>query len=109
VDVSHGVLVVNANGTLLIHLLQTINGSDFAVVSICDAGNPMPASCVNDTIFITVNAINDPPVLDNENVSTNEDTPVGVILPMPVISIPILPLLRQIQLLLLMSRMVFSS
>ncbi len=77
VDVANGILVVNANGTYSYTPNPNYNGPDTAVITICDAGNPMPAICINDTLFITVAPFNDPPVLDNENISTNEDTPVN--------------------------------
>src|SRR5258705_12392789 len=72
---SNGSILINANGTYTYTPSANFNGTDQVVVSICDAGTPMPAICVNDTIFITVNPVNDVPVLDNENISTNEDTP----------------------------------
>src|SRR5258705_9024594 len=72
---SNGSILINANGTYTYTPNANYNGSDIVVVNICDSGTPMPAICVNDTIFITVNAVNDPPVLDNETISTNEDTP----------------------------------
>jgi len=77
------------NGTFTYTPSLNYNGPDMAVVSICDAGTPMPASCVNDTIFITVNPINDAPVLDNENISTNEDVATVVISLMPATPIRI--------------------
>ena len=77
VDVSNGTLLVNANGTYTYTPDPDYNGSDLAVINICDAGTPMPAKCKNDTIFITVTPFNDPPVIDNETISTNEDTSVN--------------------------------
>src|SRR6185369_14692578 len=74
---TNGNIVINANGTYTYTPNADFNGTDMAVVSICDAGTPMPSICVNDTIFITVNPVNDAPVLDNETISTNEDTPVN--------------------------------
>src|SRR5205085_10617642 len=53
------------------------NGTDLVIVQICDAGTPAPSICVDDTIFITVNGINDAPVTANENAATNEDTPLS--------------------------------
>jgi hypothetical protein len=44
------------------------------VVSICDAGTP-GVICINDTINITVTAVNDAPIVDNEIITTNENTP----------------------------------
>ncbi len=75
VDASNGNIVINANGTYTYTPDPGFNGTDLVVVEICDSGTPLPAICVNDTIFITVNAINDAIVLDNENISTNEDVP----------------------------------
>src|SRR6185369_3694262 len=72
---SNGSIIINANGTYTYTPSLNFNGYDTVVVNICDAGTPMPAICVNDTIFITVNAVNDTSVLDNEIISTNEDTP----------------------------------
>src|SRR5205085_6633356 len=54
------------------------NGSDMVVFNVCDRGTPLPVTCANDTLFITVNPVNDAPVLDNENLSTNEDTPARI-------------------------------
>jgi len=45
------------------------------VVSVCDHGIPLPALCTNDTIFITVTPVNDPPVTFSEHITTPEDTP----------------------------------
>ncbi|WP_343630922.1 Ig-like domain-containing protein [Fluviicola sp.] len=72
---SNGTIVINANGTYTYTPNANFNGTDMVVVSICDAGLPLPSSCVNDTIFITVTPVNDTPVIDNETVTINEDTP----------------------------------
>ncbi|MFN5912403.1 MAG: gliding motility-associated C-terminal domain-containing protein, partial [Bacteroidota bacterium] len=53
------------------------NGTDVITVEVCDNGTPLPAQCVNQTITITVNPVNDPPVVDNENDITGFDTPVS--------------------------------
>ncbi len=73
---NHGTIVINTNGTYTYTPTANFNGTDTVIVSICDSGLPMPAICVNDTIFITVNAINDAPIVDNEIIATNEDTAV---------------------------------
>ncbi|KAI9549273.1 hypothetical protein GHT06_007214 [Daphnia sinensis] len=73
---NHGTIVINANGTYTYTPSANFNGTDTVVVAICDSGLPMPAICVNDTIFITVNPINDAPIVDNEIITTNEDTAV---------------------------------
>jgi large repetitive protein len=74
---SHGSIVINPDGTYTYTPTANYSGSDMIVVSICDAGTPLPAICVNDTIFVTITPVNDPPVVDDENISTNEDTPVS--------------------------------
>jgi VCBS repeat-containing protein len=72
---SNGTIVINANGTYTYTPNANFNGTDVIVVSICDAGLPLPGICVNDTIFITVTAVNDAPIVDNEIITTNENTP----------------------------------
>jgi gliding motility-associated-like protein len=51
---TNGTIVINANGTYTYTPNANFNGTDTVVVSICDAGLPLPGICVNDTIFITV-------------------------------------------------------
>jgi gliding motility-associated-like protein len=70
---SHGSIVINSDGTYTYTPTTNYNGTDMVVVSICDAGTPLPASCVNDTIFITINPANDAPIVDNETHTINED------------------------------------
>jgi gliding motility-associated-like protein len=72
---SNGTIVINSDGTYTYTPNTNFNGVDTVVVSICDAGLPLPGICVNDTIFITVNAVNDAPIVDNEFVTTTEETP----------------------------------
>ncbi|MFN9982763.1 MAG: Ig-like domain-containing protein, partial [bacterium] len=72
---SNGTIVINANGTYTYTPNANFNGTDTVVVSICDEGLPLPGICVNDTITITVTAVNDAPIVDNETITTNEDTP----------------------------------
>jgi gliding motility-associated-like protein len=72
---SNGTIVINTDGTYTYTPNPNFNGVDTVVVSVCDAGLPLPGICVNDTIFITVNAVNDAPIVDNEFVTTTEETP----------------------------------
>ncbi|MBC7411953.1 MAG: tandem-95 repeat protein, partial [Bacteroidia bacterium] len=74
---THGTIVVNANGTYTYTPTANFNGTDIVIVEICDAGLPLPALCKNDTIRITVTPVNDPPIIDNEVLATNEDNPVS--------------------------------
>ncbi|WP_300666979.1 Ig-like domain-containing protein, partial [Fluviicola sp.] len=71
---SNGTIVINTDGTYTYTPDANFNGADTVVVSICDSGIPLPAQCVNDTIFITVNPVNDPPVIDNEHHTIAENT-----------------------------------
>ena len=70
---ANGTIVINPNGTYTYTPNANFNGNDQVIVQICDDGTPLPAICVNDTIFITVNPVNDPPIADNENIVLNED------------------------------------
>ena len=70
---ANGTIIINANGTYTYTPNTNFNGTDIIIVEICDDGSPLPSICLNDTIFITVNPVNDPPIVDNENVILNED------------------------------------
>ena len=75
---SNGTIVLNADGTYVYTPNPNFNGVDVIVVQICDAGNPLPAQCVNQTLTITVLPVNDPPVAVDDVSTTNEDTPVVI-------------------------------
>jgi gliding motility-associated-like protein len=49
------------------------NGTDFFTYSVCDNGTPLPAQCDQATVTVTVNAVNDPPVVDNDSNTIAED------------------------------------
>ena len=49
------------------------NGTDTFVYSVCDNGTPLPAQCDQATVTITVNPINDAPIVDNDSNTINED------------------------------------
>ena len=66
---NNGTIVINPDGTYTYTPSTNFNGLDTIVVQICDDGTPLPVLCVYDTIFITVNPINDGPIIDNENVN----------------------------------------
>ena len=73
----NGTIVINPDGTYTYTPNLNFNGTDTIVVQICDDGTPLPAICVNDTIFVTVTPVNDVPVVDNEHITTNEDHAVS--------------------------------
>lgn len=63
---TNGSININSDGTFIYTPNANYNGSDMVVVEICDDGTPLPAICVNDTIFITITPVNDVPIIDNE-------------------------------------------
>jgi gliding motility-associated-like protein len=49
------------------------NGTDSFTYSVCDNGTPLPAQCDQATVNVTVNAVNDAPVVDNDSNTITED------------------------------------
>lgn len=77
-DPDHGTITINQDGTYTYTPNANYNGPDTVVVEVCDSGMPLPALCKNDTIFITVNPVNDAPVAVNDVATTPENTPVSI-------------------------------
>jgi large repetitive protein len=75
-----GTVVNNGDGTIDYTPAPNFNGIDTVIYTVCDQGLPLPAICVNDTLFVTVTAVNDAPSQGNETTTTTEDntTPVTV-------------------------------
>jgi hypothetical protein len=78
---SNGTIVINSNGSYTYTPNPNFNGTDTIVVSICDAGLPLPGVCVNDTIVVTVTPVNDAPNANSDNVfvQVNTSTPLVVL------------------------------
>jgi gliding motility-associated-like protein len=74
---NNGSVVINADGTFIYTPDPLFNGQDTIVVNVCDNGIPLPAECALDTIIITVNPVNNPPVAINDIAVTNINTPVS--------------------------------
>ncbi len=72
---SNGTLVINPDGTFDYTPDPDFNGSDSFVYEVCDDG--VPPECVQATVTIDVNSINDPPLAGNDVITTDEDTPVN--------------------------------
>jgi VCBS repeat-containing protein len=72
-----GNISITANGNYTYTPIPNYTGPDTIIVQICDMGMPSPVKCANDTIFISINGVNDAPILDNEHHTTAEDTPVS--------------------------------
>ncbi|MFT5580832.1 MAG: putative repeat protein (TIGR01451 family)/gliding motility-associated-like protein [Psychromonas sp.] len=71
----HGSVEVNSDGTYIYTPIPDFIGEDLVVVSICDDGTPLPAECVNDTIFILVLSSNTAPIANDDRDTTTEDRP----------------------------------
>jgi gliding motility-associated-like protein len=77
----NGTIIINPNGDFTYTPNGNYNGVDTVVVQICDNGIPLPAVCSLDTIFITINAVNDAPTVLNDTTSTlSNQTATGNIL-----------------------------
>ena len=74
---SHGSITINTNGTFIYTPTAGYSGNDMVIVQICDDGTPLPANCVNDTIFITILPTN-PPIAVNDTTTTLEDTQISL-------------------------------
>jgi hypothetical protein len=71
---ANGVLVNNSDGTFDYIPDPDFNGPDSFVYDICDTGLLCEMAMVN----ITVDAVNDPPVANDDSAGTQEDTPVTI-------------------------------
>ena len=71
-----GTTSITGGGTTIDYApAASFTGIDTVIYTVCDAGTPMPAECVNDTLFVTVNPlVNNPPDALPDNVSVSEDT-----------------------------------
>jgi gliding motility-associated-like protein len=74
---ANGTILINTNGSFDYIPNNGFVGTDTVVVNVCDSGLPLPASCSNDTIFITVIDVNNPPIVFNELVITDEDIAIS--------------------------------
>lgn len=71
---THGLAVVNANGTITYTPAGDYNGTDSFVYRVSDGS----LFSGNATVNITIDAVNDAPVANDDLAITNEDTPVGI-------------------------------
>lgn len=78
---SNGSVVLNPNGSFTYTPNANFNGTDTFVYAICDAGIPLPSLCDTAIVVITVNPVNDPPFVPDTTVTTPEDTPITVCIP----------------------------
>jgi gliding motility-associated-like protein len=73
---ANGTLVFNPDGTYTYTPDTNYYGVDIFTYQLCDGGTPN--LCATATVTITVTPINDPPVANADNATTNEDTPVVI-------------------------------
>jgi gliding motility-associated-like protein len=78
---SNGSLTLNTNGSFTYTPNSNFFGTDTFFYSACDAGIPLPSLCDTAMVVITVNSQNDPPVVPDSTVTTPEDTPITVCIP----------------------------
>ena len=71
-DVTNGTLVFSPDGTYTYTPDPDYNGTDVFTYTVCDANN----ECATATVTITVNPVNDTPVVANDNPTINEDIPL---------------------------------
>ncbi|HRO76071.1 MAG TPA: Ig-like domain-containing protein, partial [Crocinitomicaceae bacterium] len=71
---SNGTVTNNNDGTITYTPNPDFNGQDTVVVTVCNDN----VNCVNDTIIITVNPINDAPIAVDDSTGTYEGVPVVV-------------------------------
>ena len=73
VDPANGTFVIAADGTYTYSPNLNYTGNDLIIISLCDAGIPLPPACTNDTLFITVYPPNQPPVIVPEHIGLCQD------------------------------------
>jgi gliding motility-associated-like protein len=72
----NGSWTVDVNNNIIYQPNSDFNGNDTIIVQVCDQTTPIPF-CINDTVFIVVNPVNDPPVVTNDTAITSVNTPVS--------------------------------
>ncbi|MBL0048663.1 MAG: tandem-95 repeat protein [Bacteroidetes bacterium] len=73
----NGTLTLNANGTFTYTPNLNFNGSDSFTYEVCDNG--VPTLCDTAVVSITVVAVNDAPIANDDSFVTNFNTPIAAI------------------------------
>lgn len=73
---NNGTVVVNSDGSFTYTPNENYYGLDTFIVEICDSGIPLPELCGQDTIIITIQPVNDPPIIINDTVTVNPGSSV---------------------------------
>ncbi|MCU1448853.1 MAG: thrombospondin, partial [Acidimicrobiales bacterium] len=66
---SHGTAVLNPNGTVTYTPAPNYNGPDSFTVTVCDTNG----ACASSPVDVTVVPVNDPPVVNDDTATVNED------------------------------------
>jgi gliding motility-associated-like protein len=79
---ANGTLTLNADGSFTYVPNANYNGTDSFQYRVCDSGTGLPAPlCDTATAYITITPVNDPPFVPDTTVTTPEDTPIVVCIP----------------------------
>ncbi|MEZ5001551.1 MAG: Ig-like domain-containing protein [Chitinophagales bacterium] len=77
---TNGTLIVNPVTGVVTYTPNTdFNGVDTFTYSVCDLGSPLPVTCDQAEVIITVNPINDAPIAVDDSTGTNEETTVNIL------------------------------
>lgn len=74
VNATNGTFTISANGAFTYVSNPDFYGTETIVVSVCDAGSPLPSACSNDTLFIDITPVNDAPVALNDAFTVGENS-----------------------------------
>ena len=81
INVVHGTLVLSSDGHFTYTPTSNYCGTDSFQYRVCDNGTPLPSLCDTATAYISITCTNDPPVVRDTTVTTPEDTPITVCIP----------------------------
>ncbi|WP_143751911.1 Ig-like domain-containing protein, partial [Maribacter sp. 4U21] len=74
---ANGTVVINPDGTVTYTPNADFNGTDSFTYQVCDNGTP-DVQCEEATVNVSVNSVNDSPVITDDTATLTEDTAGGV-------------------------------
>jgi gliding motility-associated-like protein len=69
----NGTITINPNGTVTYTPNENFNGEEIIEYQICDDGTPLPATCDEAELIITIHPVNDAPSVNNDTAVGTED------------------------------------
>ena len=75
---TNGTVLVSGDGSITYTPAPNYNGPDSFTYQVCDNGTPLPALCDVATVTLTIDPVNDPPVTDDETVTTPQDAAINI-------------------------------